>query len=619
MEIPPNITREHLLKAIEKIDREGIPSDADSQYYDVVYNGKRYPPKVMVSYANLFANGQPLDRTTFRGGQGTPGFRLLEKHGFTIELKNMAFYKELKTFIKLANDEELKWRKDFPDDYQGLKIKVGLGQTNAAHVPYISFLGEGQRTSEGIYPVYLYYKRLKRLILAYGVSETKPPALQWNVKAPTVQEYFDDHNLGDADPYPISYVYKVYDLKYALNEQEVNKDLNALIGIYKKILPQQGAAQPKPARGGKFDYTQFVTSATAAGLFTSDTQCLRFIASLLAKPFVIFTGLSGSGKTKLAQAFAKWMCADEKQYRIIPVGADWTNRDPLLGFQNALNAKEYIKPGNGALDLILEAAKEANANKPYFLILDEMNLSHVERYFADFLSTMESEGTIQLHSGDENEIGFAASIALPKNLFIVGTVNIDETTYMFSPKVLDRASVIEFRISADEMESYLKSGVRMDLKKLDGAGAGMAASFMALANDKDMKNRHEKELKETLLKFFNELKKTGAEFGYRSAAEMNRFAAVAGTLNPSWAVTDVMDAVIMQKLLPKVHGGRRKLEPVLRKLAELCLNDAAAFDTYIKSGAEAVDKAQIKYPISFRKVMSMYRSLLDNGFASYAE
>ena len=116
---------------------------------------------------------------------------------------------------------------------------------------------------------------------------------------------------------------------------------------------------------------------------------------------VVITGLSGSGKTKLAQAFALWICESEEQYKIIPVGADWTNREPLLGYPNALEANKYVTPENGALDLINRA--RLDITKPYFLILDEMNLSHVERYFADFLSTMESGGTIPLHNIEVEE------------------------------------------------------------------------------------------------------------------------------------------------------------------------------------------------------------------------
>ena len=89
MALPSNITKEHLIKAIEKIDLEGIPKDGDSQYYDVVYNGKKYPPKIIVSYANIFANGEEINRNSFSGGIGTPCFKILEENGFKILQKDM--------------------------------------------------------------------------------------------------------------------------------------------------------------------------------------------------------------------------------------------------------------------------------------------------------------------------------------------------------------------------------------------------------------------------------------------------------------------------------------------------------------------------------------------------
>ena len=82
--IPQNITREHLLQAIEQIDREGVPPRKKSKYYDVLHNGNRYPPKYVLSLGNLFANGEELDHYSFSAGLGTPGFKLLEREGFTI-------------------------------------------------------------------------------------------------------------------------------------------------------------------------------------------------------------------------------------------------------------------------------------------------------------------------------------------------------------------------------------------------------------------------------------------------------------------------------------------------------------------------------------------------------
>src|SRR5690606_5460684 len=216
-----------------------------------------------------------------------------------------------------------------------------------------------------------------------------------------------------------------------------------------------------------FKPTTFLNIALTAGYYIEEVFCSRFCASLLTKPFVILTGLSGSGKTKLAKAFVQWICQDDDQYRIVPVGADWTNREPLLGYPNALKPDEYVKPDSGVLDLIIQANNQPDL--PYFLILDEMNLSHVERYFADFLSAMESKEKIPLHSG-EIENGVPARLEIPDNLFIVGTVNIDETTNMFSPKVLDRANTIEFRVTQEEMNNFLANIKGVELDALTGKG-----------------------------------------------------------------------------------------------------------------------------------------------------
>jgi 5-methylcytosine-specific restriction protein B len=313
-----------------------------------------------------------------------------------------------------------------------------------------------------------------------------------------------------------------------------------------------------------------------------------------------------------------WLCENDDQYCIIPVGADWTNREPLLGFPNALEAGKYVKPDNRVLDLIIEA--KANSSKPYFLILDEMNLSHVERYFADFLSVMESHQDIFLHAGNESWSGVPSRITLPKNLFIIGTVNIDETTYMFSPKVLDRANVIEFRATAGEMGTFLNNNQPLNLDSLKKAGANMANSFVSIANDKSITAKNIQELNSTLITFFDELKKTGAEFGFRTASEILRFAAIINYIEPNWTIVEIIDAAIMQKLLPKVHGSRRKLEKFLKTLGELCLKDPKKIEEFF-----VVDKAinfrdeVIKYPLSFEKIIRMNQNLIHNGFTSYAE
>lgn len=354
------------------------------------------------------------------------------------------------------------------------------------------------------------------------------------------------------------------------------------------------------------------------GLLFEDRLLNRFVTALLAKPFVILTGLAGSGKTKLAQEFAQWICEKAEQMCIVPVGADWTNREALLGYPNALNEGEYVLPENGVLNLLIEANKPENAGKPYFLILDEMNLSHVERYFADFLSVMESQDRIPLHPETEIWKGckVPGKVGLPANLFIVGTVNIDETTYMFSPKVLDRANVIEFRVTSEEMKRFLEHKTPIDLNNIRGKGAGMGKAFVEMAKNKKWESKENKNLTSTLFDFFNKLKKVGAEFGYRTASEIYAFVAIANQLVPDWPENAVIDAVIMQKLLPKLHGSQRKLESALRTLGELCLNEGQDIEDYfIKDNPIE----QVKYPLSLDKLVRMYKGVVNNGFVSYAE
>jgi hypothetical protein len=377
----------------------------------------------------------------------------------------------------------------------------------------------------------------------------------------------------------------------------------------------------------KFDVSYFQDSCKNSGLIFSPQLIQRFVASLCTKRFVICSGLSGSGKTKLSQAFAQWISVNDSQYLIVPVGADWTNREPLLGYPNALNKEEYVSPENGVLDLIIRAKEnienKKEPTKPYFLILDEMNLSHVERYFADFLSTMESGDKIPLHKIQNDSMIVPTSINLPRNLFLVGTVNIDETTYMFSPKVLDRANTIEFRLNEKNLADFIASDTKLSMDLLKSQGANMSDSFIAMALKETDNNLKSSEVE--LKKFFSELKKSGAEFGYRTASEIGRLMYMLKELGESG--DNLLDIAIMQKLLPKLHGSRNKLTKVLPILGGFCLTDNSKIkedylDKFVSNSLtefELKTDTNIKYKISFEKICRMYKNAIENGFASYAE
>ena len=129
------------------------------------------------------------------------------------------------------------------------------------------------------------------------------------------------------------------------------------------------------------------------------------------------------------------------QFALIPIRPDWNDGSDLLGY---VDIKGDFK--QGPLTKVIEKA-EQNPDDPYFVLLDEMNLARVEHYFSDMLSVMESrkweDGKMVTSTFLSEEIA-KRDIKLPTNLYIIGTVNMDETTHPFSKKVLDRANTIEF-------------------------------------------------------------------------------------------------------------------------------------------------------------------------------
>ncbi|MFD2697501.1 McrB family protein [Mesonia sediminis] len=540
----------------------------------------------------------------------------------------MGYGEQLELFLKQAKTNNLK-TKHFKSDYLNTKVKVSFGQGNTARIPWISFLIEPNTTSKGIYPVFLYYKEFELLILAYGISESNEPEMNWKLNSnETINEFFKKKFKKKPDRYGTSYVAEVYDLNKKLNINRIEEDLKDIIKEYRLTINSAPVIKKASAiNHPPFNVKNFKVDCKNAGLIYSDILITRFVSSLLTKPFVILTGLSGSGKTKLAQAFVQWICQEESQYRIIPVGADWTNREPLLGYPNALKPEEYVKPDNGVIDLILQA--NSNPKLPHFLILDEMNLSHVERYFADFLSVMESNEEIPLYAEGTVDNGVPSKLKVPANLFIIGTVNIDETTNMFSPKVLDRANTIEFRINKTEMDDFLSTSNDLNMRALLAKGTNMAESFISFSNNKSFTTKDLNEINKTLLNFFGELQRTGAEFGYRTASEILRLIHKLDTLDSNLTTAEKVDIALMQKLLPKLHGSRRKLCPILETLGGFCLKEDLKiikdvfekdnFEFYKKEGKKLVPTDGVLYPLSLEKIARMYKGAIDNGFASYAE
>jgi|GEM_PF-2981514 len=314
-----------------------------------------------------------------------------------------------------------------------------------------------------------------------------------------------------------------------------------------------------------------------------------------------------------------------RTFATIAVRPNWTDKSEILGFYNPLtNSYQSTK----ILDFLLRAHAEVEASesepRPYFLIFDEMNLARVEHYFSDFLSAMESGQPIDLHDDQqlEDSQGIPRHLTIPKNLFVVGTVNIDETTYMFSPKVLDRAFVLEFNdvnfdgignATIDEDPSSTPLALE-GFERLEILGKPSEEEWQAFERLLDG------ELLARLKKVHVALAAEHRHFGYRVAREIARFVnlAVAQTGHEA-AGRAAFDVAVLAKVLPKLHGSQSELEESLRTLLAIAIDKGPLSDSLANASIPPELFSEIPLPRSARKLSRMLRRLTARGFVSYIE
>lgn len=311
----------------------------------------------------------------------------------------------------------------------------------------------------------------------------------------------------------------------------------------------------------------------------------------------------------------------------ISVRSDWTDATPLFGHYNFVDQRYHLTP---ALNFILTARE--NPEIPFFLILDEMNLAKVEHYFSDFLSCLESrhledgkltQEPIHIHSDsgwlNTNSDYFdliGPTVALPPNLFVTGTVNIDESTYMFSSKVLDRANVIE--LNEVDINSY-GSGVTQA-----GASTFVLKDFPNLAQfELSQKSDFQKipvEAKTFLMAVHAILEKHHLHFGYRVINEISRYILNAQSYCEDEAslVSMAIDRQLVQKVLPKLNGPQSKLDIPVRELLTL-INSGVQGPAMEWDAVEKLETSTCKYPLSAAKLKRMSKALTLNGFANFIE
>ncbi|BCL80056.1 hypothetical protein ccbrp13_25210 [Ktedonobacteria bacterium brp13] len=286
-----------------------------------------------------------------------------------------------------------------------------------------------------------------------------------------------------------------------------------------------------------------------SGYYFDDETLYNYHICLKTRPFVILAGLSGTGKSKLAQLYAEALGQDSTFMRL-PVRPNWNDDRYLLGHLNTVTG-DYVT--ESAVEFILAA--NANQKKLYSLCLDEMNLAHVEYYFSQFLSAMEGDRPKDRRIALMSERSFtqlqeqyrragkrsalhSADIYLTDNLIFTGTINVDETTQPISDKVIDRANTIEF-FNVD-LENIPKPGNPKEALPISNR------AWQSYRSTEADNSRHAQ-----IIEINTILKQADMGLGYRVVHEIELYLANSrGLLR-----TDVaFDLQCKQRILPRIRG-----------------------------------------------------------------
>lgn len=335
--------------------------------------------------------------------------------------------------------------------------------------------------------------------------------------------------------------------------------VSKLAGRFRQLLDGDPPPPTKPSQTGWVEppFSDIAVSIASSGMTLNSNLLRRYHVSLKTRGFVVLSGVSGTGKTWLAQAYADAVGA---RAIVVPVAPNWTTNEDPLGYLNPLNSRYQ----DTAFSLFLrdaasefeEATTQGVEPLPFHLILDEMNLARVEYYFAKFLSAMElrtrsTDATIELAPGD--------LVQLPPSLKFVGTVNVDETTHGFADKVYDRSQLIEMTIDRAAVERHLEGRPFSEL---------VGGIWTALAEV--------------------------APFAFRVLDEITSYVDEAARISVGWE--EALDEQLLQKVLPKIKGTDLRIAPALREVRELTAD---------------------RFPLTHQKASTMLATFDEHAFTSY--
>ena len=386
-----------------------------------------------------------------------------------------------------------------------------------------------------------------------------------------------------------------------------------------------------------------------------------YITALRTKPFMLLAGISGTGKSrivrKLAQATTtqkyeneddRWKDNRPENFELIQVKPNWHNSMDVVGFFSNISKKYEFTT---FIEFIVKAWQHIDT--PYFLCLDEMNLAPVEEYFAEFLSAIESRSTDkdgnyitdpiikpfkkfgkeacedmlkhllgEAHHTESNPLAvqFAEKgLTLPPNLMVIGTVNMDETTFSFSRKVLDRAMSVE--MNEVDYDKFLSGESEMfplltDKNELLVKRPQQASEVKDKVDGKDIMD---------FLKDVNTLfKGTPFQLGYRAANEaMLYVAASRDFVGEGFSMEKALDEFTLMKILSRIEGDDSRLaidddDPRIESIGVDNILDNGEDSINLLNCLRAIVRKRIGADTETeKKINTMYRTLRREHFVSY--
>jgi hypothetical protein len=397
--------------------------------------------------------------------------------------------------------------------------------------------------------------------------------------------------------------------------------LGLLNGSHSPPSPAENVPEPKKVELSLSAASETLyASLGASGWVFEPFQLAAFLAAARTKPFVILSGVSGTGKSQLPARIA---AATGIRCERVAVRPDWTDSSDVIGY---IDLKDSFRIGQ--FGAFVQAAMTGPGHR--FVVVDEMNLARVEQYFAEVLSAMEADdGERTLRTPTRTDGTPGPALHLPANLTVVGTVNMDETTHGFSRKVLDRAFTIEF--SSVHLDSWQGSASAPTPVEFPSAGWSAVARRPS-ALPEPIQVAWTARFNDTIavLKRANEaLVEAQLHVGYRTRDEILLFSVHADEIHPLFRdragrPVDPLDLALTMKVLPRISGGSTAIGRVLKRLVLWAhagdpKDDQQATEAVMKGWrAHRGDQVEgARFPRTCARLCLMLDRYADEGFTSF--